>query len=145
MAKKTEPVVWVYQLSTGDWDWDQNSYRLEVAEGERVAWPVGRKQGTKREPQAGERLVCWWTKTNSLKEYGVMGWGILDGQTYGAGIRWHPYPPSNQWAMRPLRSDRLEEVIDQIRGGMRQATLFLAEGDLAVELLDAISEADRTG
>lgn len=142
MVKSSQPVVWVYQLSAGDWDWDQNSYRLEVAEGERVAWPVGKKQ-TKREPQAGERLVCWWAKTNA-KEYGVMGWGVLDGQAYGAGIRWHPYPPSNQWAMSPLRSDHLEAVIDKIRGRMRQATLFVAEGDLAIELLDAISEADRT-
>ncbi len=142
MAKTVPPVVWVYQLSTGDWDWDQNSYRLEVAEGERVSWPVGKKQ-TKREPQAGERLVCWWTKTNSF-EHGVMGWGVLDGQTFGAGLRWHPYPPSNRWAMRPLLSDELEAVIDKIRGRMRQATLFAAEGDLAVELLDAIRDADRS-
>lgn len=140
MAKVAEPVVWLYQLSTSDWD--QNSYRIEVAEGERVAWPVGRKQ-TKRDPQAGERIVCWWAKTGS-REYGVIGWGVLDGHTYAAGIRWHPYPPSNRWAMSPLVSAEVERIIDQVRGTMRQATLFAAEGELALELLAAIRTADSS-
>lgn len=134
----SDPIVWVYQLSSAEWD--QSAYRLSVSQGERVAWPVGRKQ-TKREPAPGERIVCWWAKTGA-PEYGVIGWGIIDGESYGAGIRWHPQPPSDRWSMSPISSVELEKAIDSVRGAMRQATLFLAEGEKAVNLLAAIRTSD---
>lgn len=133
-----EPVVWLYQLSSAEWS--QAAYRLSVSQGERVAWPVGRKQ-TKREPAPGERIVCWWAKTGA-SEYGVIGWGIIDGESYGAGIRWHPQPPSDRWAMSPLASPQLDTAIDAVRGKMRQATLFAAEGERALALLTSIRESD---
>lgn len=131
-------VVWVYQLSSAEWD--QESYRSSVAQGERVAWPIGRKQ-TAREPAPGERIVCWWAKTGA-PEFGVIGWGVIDGESYGAGLRWHPQPPSDRWAMSPLTSPQLEAAIDSVRGRMRQATLFVAEEDKAVELVAAIRAAN---
>lgn len=135
----TDSVVWLYQLSSSEWD--QALYRLSVSEGERVAWPVGKKQ-TAREPEPGDRIVCWWAKT-SAPEYGIIGWGVIDGESYGAGIRWHPRPPSDRWSMAPLTSPDLEAAIDKVRGGMRQATLFAAEGDDAVSLMAAIRAADQ--
>lgn len=133
-----ESVVWVYQLASSEWD--QESYRLSVSEGERVAWPIGRKQ-TAREPAPGERIMCWWAKTGA-REYGVIGWGVIDGESYGAGIRWHPQPPSDRWSMSPITSPELEAAIDAVRGGMRQATLFAAEGVKALNLIAEIRAAD---
>jgi hypothetical protein len=133
-----EPVVWIYQLSSAEWD--QDRYRLSVLEGERVAWPIGRKQ-TARDPAPGERIVCWWVKTGA-PEHGIIGWGIIDGESYGAGIRWHPHPPSDRWSMAPLTSPDLETAIDAVRGRMRQATLFAAEGDKALGLIAAIRATD---
>lgn len=45
--------------------------------------------------------------------------------------------------MSPPCSDELESIVDEIRGGFKQATLFLAEGDNAIALIEAINAADR--
>lgn len=132
-------VVWLYQLSSAEWS--QGEYRLGVNEGQFVAWGVGAKKGS-IEPEPGDRIVCWWAKTGS-PEYGVIGWGTIHGETYGGGIRWMPHPPTERWSMSPLLSDELEAVVDKIRGGFKQATMFLAENDDAVELISAIRDADR--
>jgi len=131
-------VVWVYQLSSKEWN--QDLYRLGVLEGERVAWPVGKKQ-SELEPEPGERIVCWWAKTGA-PEFGVVGWGVIEGSTYGEGIRWRPRSPSDRWSMSPLRSPEIEAAVDKVRGKMRQATLFAAQGEDAVRLLEAIKSAD---
>lgn len=136
-----ESVVWVYQLSSSEWD--QESYRLSVSEGEPVTWPLGEKQAA-RQPAPGERIVCWWTKTGSA-EFGVIGWGVVDRSSYGAGVRWRPKPPSDRWSMSPLTSPELEAAIDTVRGRMRQATLFVAEGANALRLIAAIRGADSDG
>jgi hypothetical protein len=133
-----DTVVWIYQMSTKQWD--QGSYRSSVAEGGHIAWPIGQKQ-TSRDPSPGDRIVCWWVKTGA-PEFGVVGWGIIEGPAYGGGLLWNPRPPSDRWAMSPLISAELEDVVDRVRGGMRQATLYVAEGDIGRELLNAIRNAD---
>ena len=97
-----------------------------MTEGQLVTWPVGSRK-TSRQPRAGERIVCWWVKTGS-PEYGVIGWGTIYGQTYGGGIRSTPHPPTARWSMSPLTSDKVEDIVDRIRGGMKQATMFCAQG-----------------
>jgi hypothetical protein len=133
-----DTVVWIYQMSSAQWD--QASYRSSVAEGGHIAWPIGRKQ-TSRDPSPGDRIVCWWVTTGAA-EFGVIGWGIIEGDAYGGGLVWNPRPPSDRWAMSPLISPELEDVVDQVRGGMNQATLYAAEGDIGRELLNAIRNAD---
>ena len=130
-------VVWLYQLSSAEWD--QDSYRLEVAEGDRIAWPIRSKRSS-LEPEPGQRIVCWWAKSGTL-EYGVIGWGVVESTTYGTDLRWRAIPPSDRWAMSPITSREIESAVDKVRGKMRQATLFAAEGSLAVELIAAIRAA----
>jgi hypothetical protein len=131
--------IWIYQLSSEEWS--QSSYRSSVTEGGHVAWPIGRKQ-TKVDPEPGDRVVCWWVKTGA-KEFGVVGWGVIEGAAYGGGLLWNPRPPSDRWSMSPLISPELEKLLDKIRGGMNQATLYLAKGGVARDLLMAIRNADR--
>jgi len=45
------------------------------------------------------------------------------------------------WAMSPIASPEIEAVVERIRGKMRQATLFVAEGSLAVDLIQSIRAA----
>jgi hypothetical protein len=73
---------------------------------------------------------------------GVIGWGTIHGGTFNGGIRWLPHPPTNRWSISPVRSKEIEDLVDEIRGGFKQATLFLAEGDAAADLISAIREAD---
>ncbi|MDQ3756533.1 MAG: hypothetical protein M3394_01625 [Actinomycetota bacterium] len=135
----TEPIVWLYQLSSKEWD--QASYRLSVSEGERVAWPVGQMRSS-REPLAGERIVCWWARKGA-PEYGVIGWGVVEVTHYGSDIHWRPKPPSDRWAMAPINSPELDEAVKAVRGGMSRATLYVAEGTTAIDLIAAIRAADR--
>jgi hypothetical protein len=44
--------------------------------------------------------------------------------------------------MSPLVSGDLEAIVDKIRGGFKQATLFLAEDEDAMALISAIKAAD---
>jgi hypothetical protein len=134
----TSTALWIYQLSSGEWD--QGEYRLGVTEGHFVSWGVGSKKGS-LEPEPGDRIVCWWAKTGA-PEYGVIGWGVIHGETYGGGIRWLPHPPTDRWSMSPLVSGELEAIVDKIRGGFKQATLFLAEDEDAMALISAIKAAD---
>lgn len=134
-----DAAVCIYQLSSSEWG--QGAYRLSVLEGSGVTWPVGKKQ-TELEPEPGDRIVCWWAKA-SAPEFGVIGWGVIDGSSYGAAIRWHPRSPSDRWSMSPLNSPELDSAVDKVRGGMRQATLFVAEGLNARQLVQAIRSADN--
>jgi hypothetical protein len=84
--------------------------------------------------------VCWWAKSGAL-EYGVIGWGVVESTTYGTDLRWRSAPPSDRWAMSPITSPEIEAVVEKIRGKMRQATLFAAEGALAVDLIQSIKAA----
>ena len=130
--------VWIYQLSSGEWS--QGEYRLEVREGHYVSWGIGSKRGS-RDPEPGDRIVCWWAKTGAT-EYGVIGWGTVHGETYGGGIRWIPHSPTDRWSMSPVQSDELDDVVNRIRGGFNQATMFLANDADALDLLAAIRSAD---
>ena len=88
------------------------------------------------------RRACWWAKTGAT-EYGVVGWGTYVGAAYGDDIRWIPHPPTDRWSMSPLCSDELEGIIDRIRGGFNNATMFLASPEDSADLTAAIKAADR--
>lgn len=44
--------------------------------------------------------------------------------------------------MSPLRSNEIENIVDNVRGSFKQATLFRAEGAEAIALINAIKAED---
>ena len=131
-------VVWIYQLSSAGWS--QEEFRLDVRERELVSWPVGSSQSSEL-PRPGERIILWWAKSGAA-EYGVIGWGTIHGESFGHGVRWLPHPPTDRWAMSPLRSPEIEAAVNEIRGSFKRLTLFRAEGSDAIALIEAIKAAD---
>ena len=123
--------MWFYQMSQAEWTPEQ--YRLDIWEGERWRWPVGKIAGTDR-PQAGDRIVFYFAK-KGCPEPGFYGWAvILQWEATDTRFSFRPVAPSDQLKMRPWwdgPDGEVERIATQVRVPIPQGTLWRVPDGLA--------------
>ncbi len=115
--------AWLYQMSIKRWR--PEDYRVEVWEGKRIVWEVG--QISTRglgEVAAGDRIIFFFAKSAN-PEPGIYGWGIIHRYMKRRNeIEYQVTPPSDYLKMDPIWDKKLETLLNKIRGGMTQRTLW---------------------
>lgn len=139
--------AWLYQMSrSGEQDWSPEKYRLEVREGKRISWPIGKvhARGLK-EIAPGDLIVLFYAKTDN--DYpGIYGWGlILNYNKRQNRIAFRVTPPSDYLKTDPLWNTRVEKWVDRIRGRMRQRTVWGISSDEFAVLRDRVRQLARSG
>ncbi len=129
--------TWFYQINPKIWD--PNRYRLEIWEGERWAWSVGRKVTGGQVPQAGDVVVFFQAPTGG-EDPGFYGWAvILEWFENGDEMYFRPVAPSDHLKMHPWWDQEARTLADEIRGRMKQGTFWLVPEPLAIRLREGIA------
>jgi len=119
--------MWLYQLSQEEWT--PSRYRLDIWEGERWRWRVGKISGSER-PSVGDRVLFFFAKAG-CDEPGFYGWAvILRWEEYGENdVRMYfcPVAPSDQLKMCPWwdgPDGSVQQLATEIRVPIPQGTLW---------------------
>lgn len=131
--------MWLYQLSQTQWT--PEKYRLDIWEGERWRWPVGKIIGSAR-PAVGDRVVFFFAKTN-CPEPGFYGWGIvLQWEEGDSWLCFRPVAPSDHLKMHPWwdgSQGEAEKLATEVRVPVPNATLFPVPAELASKISGGIT------
>jgi hypothetical protein len=126
--------MWLYQLSQAEWTPER--YRLDIWEGERWRWPVGKITGSGR-PAAGDRVVFFFAQT-ACPEPGFYGWAVvLQWEEEEKRFYFRPVAPSDQLKMCPWwdgPAGAAEQIADQVRGQVPRGTLWRVPDELAAAI-----------
>ncbi len=129
--------TWLYQ--TNQQQWPPERYRLEIWEGERWYWPVGQltrgRQGAE-DPVAGDTVVFFYARTGG-SDPGFYGWAIITewlDRNGERGMYFRPVSPSDELKMNPRWDPPASELADEIRGAVKQGTMWRVQEDLVPEL-----------
>jgi hypothetical protein len=113
--------MWFYQMNQQDWP--PNRYRLDIWEGERWHWPVGKKVATNR-PEPGDRVVFFYAESGG-PEPGFYGWAlVLDWDEDERVIYFRPVAPSDHLKMDPWWDASAKKIANDVRGPVKQGTLW---------------------
>ena len=128
--------MWLYQIDAQNWS--PQRYRLEIWEGERWAWPVGRKVLQGKEPQPGD-IVVFYNTPSGGKDHGFYGWSVIL-EWYGGGTEMYfrPVAPSDLLKMHPWRDDAAQDLANRIRGKVKQGTFWYVSEELEFQVRDGI-------
>ena len=130
--------TWLYQLSHDEWP--PNRYRLEIWEGERWVWPVKKAVWGGTRPKPGDTVVFYYAKSKST-DPGFYGWAVItEWFENNRDIYFRPVAPSDYLKMNPWWNDEAAELADQIRGSVKQGTLWKIEDDLVPKLRSGIQK-----
>jgi hypothetical protein len=128
--------MWLYQMNQAQWP--PNSYRIDIWENERWSWPIGKRAST-RKPEAGDRIVFFYAPAGG-NEPGFYGWGvILNIYDDARGMYFRPVYPSDHLKMHPWWNSTARTIANQIRGTVKQGTLWAVPDDLAVTIATNIT------
>lgn len=124
--------TWLYQIDSKSWP--QERYRIEIWEGERWHWPVGQKSTQGHEPEAGDVIVFYYAKSGNT-DPGFFGWAIiLEWLPEDSSVYFRAVAPSDHLKMDPWWDAGAESLANDIRGAMKQRTLWFVDHELAVRL-----------
>jgi hypothetical protein len=114
---------WLYQMRVDYYSHDR--YRAEVWEGAVVQnWTLGESKRRPKEVTPGDLLVLFYAKAGAT-EPGIYGWGIVTFFDRKTGeMHFRPAPPSDYLKMNPVPEEDVIKIIDKIRAGMPQRTIF---------------------
>lgn len=118
--------TWLYQLSADAWSVEE--YRQTVKEGKTLSWHVGRIGGQgENEVTAGDTIIFFFCKSHT-DEPGIYGWGeikgFIDNGAKDRRVKFVVKPPSDALKMRPCWNNKVERLIDAIRGNVKMGTLW---------------------
>jgi hypothetical protein len=112
---------WLYQMNAKLYSHER--YRTEVWEGNLVTnWGIGESKRKPKEVPLGDTIILFFTKTGAV-DPGIYGWGVItlfDKEV----IDFRPVAPSDYLKMNPLWDDETSNIIDQIRCGMPEGTMW---------------------
>lgn len=135
--------AWLYQMSAGK-TWNPGDYCQEVNEGKPVTWEVRdrvyyRQQGT---ISRGDTIVFFFCKTGkdgkAFKRPGIYGWGTVTRITHyttASGIQkedtitFEVNPPSDHLKKHVLWDQDIEQLVNDIRGGMFRGSVWDIDED----------------
>jgi hypothetical protein len=105
-----------------DW-YSPERYRTEVWEGSLVTnWSIGQSKRKPKEIPLGDTVILFFAKTGA-DEPGIYGWSVItlfDKEV----IDFRPTSPSDYLKMNPLWDDEIGNIVDKIRGGMPEGTMW---------------------
>jgi len=129
--------TWLYQLSTDIWEPER--YRLDIWEGERWNWPVGGKSGAGQTPQAGDTVVFFYAPSRGT-DPGFYGWAVVLEwfDKSSSPLYFRPTSPSDRLKMDPWWNEEAKALAEDIRGPMKQRTLWMIQEDLVPRLRQGI-------
>lgn len=131
--------MWLYQLSAKQWSPER--YRMEIWEGEKWNWPVGGKATPPAQtPKAGDTIVFFYAPTGG-KEPGFYGWAVILEwfPDSSSPLYFRPVSPSDYLKMRPWWDKKAEQLAAEIRGAVKQGTLWKIPIPLAEKVKDGIA------
>jgi hypothetical protein len=113
--------MWLYQLNPVDWP--PEIFRYEIWEQERWHWGYGQKRGDAN-PAVGDTIVFFYAPSGG-KDPGIYGWAVIERCDLKSGTLYFiPVSPTDHLKMDPWWDKQASKVADEIRGPMKQATLF---------------------
>jgi hypothetical protein len=119
--------AWLYQISAKAWSPER--YRVEIWEGHEWVWDVGHKVAKGRTPTVGDTVVFFYAPTGG-SDPGFYGWAIiLEWIEDGGYLRFRAAAPSDHLKMHPWWDDKASRLADEIRGKVKQGTLWLVSED----------------
>lgn len=129
--------TWIYQINPQLWP--PQRYRLEIWEGERWAWQVGRKVTGGHKPEPGDIVAFFHTPGRGGGDPGFYGWAIiLEWFRDGEEVYFRPVAPSDHLKMDPWWSLEARALADEIRGKVKQGTMWYVPDTLAKRLREGI-------
>lgn len=125
--------VWLYQMSADGYSPEE--YRETVWEGEVTRWPAGNVRTSSRiKISPGDILIFAFAKTGT-REPGLYGWGVVLKYKEEAGnIYFRPSRPSDYLKMNPIWDNEVSNMLDKIRGSMKQGTMWEVTSDDATNI-----------
>jgi hypothetical protein len=117
---------WLYQLNPKDWP--PETFRYEIWEKQRWHWPYGQKRG-EASPATGDTIVFFYAPSGGA-DPGIYGQAVVelcDGKS--KTLYFIPVAPTDRLKMDPWWNDEVKKIVDEIRGGMKQATLFTVSAE----------------
>lgn len=130
--------MWFYQLSQKRWSPER--YRLEIWEHEKTRWSVGDKPPPRDVPEPGDTVVFFYAPTGG-NEPGFYGWAVV--------LKWYPksasplyfrpVAPSDCLKMRPWWNETGAALADEIRGTVKQGTLWRVSQPLSEKLRSGLA------
>ena len=129
---------WLHQLT--EKSWSLNNYCLDIWEGERWEWEVGRVTRAVTEPKPGGTVAFFYALAKCI-EPGSYGWAVILLWTTEEKQRFYfrPVPPSDQLKMRPWWDDQAKQIADQVSGKVARGTLWPVPDDLTKVIRAGIS------
>ncbi len=131
--------MWLYQMNQKQWP--PESYRLDIWENERWTWqvPTVRRRGSTRGPEPGDRVVFFYAPAGG-PEPGFYGWAtVLDWHDDERGMYFRPVSPSDHLKMHPWWDHAAREIADEVRGKVKQGTLWEVPDNLAKKICAGIT------
>ncbi len=130
--------MWMYQINQRSWS--PQRYRLEIWERERWAWPVGNMAGAGKMPEPGDTVVFFYAPSGGI-DPGFYGWAVILEWLEGTDTQlyFRPVAPSDHLKMHPWWDSEAHLLADDIRGRMKQRTLWIISDDLATRLRRGIT------
>jgi len=128
--------MWLYQLS--QLKWPPSRFRVEIWEGERWRWDtlkIQRLDPERKGPQPGDIVVFYYAPYGG-QEGGFYGWSVIT-EFYEAETKYlyfRPVAPTDFMKMHPWNDEKSKEIVDRIRGGFRQGTLWYVPPEIADEI-----------
>jgi hypothetical protein len=127
---------WLYQMA--NYNFSHGRYRTEVWEGNTVTnWWIGESRRKPTEILPGDIVILFYVKTGA-QEPGIYGWGIItlfDKEV----INFRPSTPSDYLKMNPLWDDEIGNIVDKIRGGMPEGTMWEVDDNILKRIRQKIA------
>lgn len=118
--------TWLYQLNPTTWP--PETFRYEIWERERWHWGYGNKRGAD-EPKTGDTLVFYYARSGGT-DPGIYGWAVVERCDVDSHTLYFiPVAPTDRLKMHPWWDHEMKALSDEVRGGMKQATLFEMSGE----------------
>jgi len=122
--------MWLYQLSQRDWS--LNNYRLDIWEGERWEWEIGRMAGSETDPLPGDAVAFFYAPAG-CPEPGFYGWAVIllwVGEGDKRRFYFRPVAPSDRLKMCPWWDEDAKKIAKQVRGEVPRGTLWRVPDEL---------------
>ena len=130
---------WLYQMNAQKYS--QERYRNEVWEGSLVTnWGIGGSTHRPKEMIPGDMIILFYAKVSKI-EFGIFGWGIITFFDQEAeDLNFRPASPSDYLKMYPLWDDEISKIIDQVRGGFPEGTVWKIDKTMLEQIRQKIAK-----
>jgi len=113
--------TWLYQLNPKTWT--PETFRFEIWEGKHWHWTHGSKRG-ESVPATGDTVIFFYSPSGG-DDPGIYGWAVLERcDVESKTLYFIPVAPTNRLKMDPWWDEAALKIVNDIRGPMKQATLF---------------------